>query len=173
MRSKKFIGILLLFAVLFSLTSCSKSIKYIKPDEMTGALEKTFDIKESDDYSRNAYTVSGSRDGSLCSINASVSDDNGYIKITYRQLKTPEETADYFDGLYDQSLKSSGIDPAEHQHIGGHKSNGSGGYFVCDQDGFFLGQYCTDNLYISINAHSDEQRAAAKDFAKDLGLPIE
>lgn len=166
-RIEKAITIVLLPLLLFAQTGCGKKIQYVQADEFTEVLERYFDIEEESEYSTNAYTVSYGHTDYECIITAVVDNPSGNIKVRYQTFEDSNEAAEAFGGYYDRLIEEG----SEVASVSGYHTDSSGGYIVLDDGDFLLSYYCSDNMLLKVEAHSEECVDSARQFVDELGLP--
>ena len=168
-RIKRNIAIILLPLVLFSQTGCRKKIQYVQADEFTEVLEDTFEIEEVSEYSTNAYMVAQGYSEDECIISAVVDTPSGYIKIRYQSFEDSKEAVETFCDYYDRFIEEG----SEVDSVSGYRTDNRGGYIVLDDGDFLLSYYCSDNMVLKVEAHSEDCVDSAKAFVDELGLPVE
>ena len=168
-RIKKAIAIVLLPLLLFAQTGCGKRIQYVQADEFTEVLERFFDIEEVSEYSTNAYMVSYGHTDDECIITAVVDNPSGNIKIRYETFEDSNEAAEVFGEYYDRLIEEG----SEVDSVSGYCADSRGGYIVLDDGDYLLSYYCSDNMLLKVEAHSEACVDSAMLFVDELGLPVE
>ena len=138
-------------------------------DEFTEVLEDTFEIEEVSEYSTNAYMVAQGYSEDECIISAVVDTPSGYIKIRYQSFEDSKEAVETFCDYYDRFIEEG----SEVDSVSGYRTDNRGGYIVLDDGDFLLSYYCSDNMVLKVEAHSEDCVDSAKAFVDELGLPVE
>lgn len=173
-RIEKTVALLLIASMTVSITGCHKKFEKIDEDDIISALEDTLDLEEAEDGDGESdyYNIMDNypdRDSFIRAYMDSGDGDDGSVVITYIVYEDEDDAEEYFEYCYDVVTDNPIYKPKDYKE---HYEEGEWGYAVVEVGDHFLAVYYVDDMVLEVSARSEEDVGYAKDFIRELGLPL-
>lgn len=173
-RIEKTVALLLIASMTVSITGCHKKIDKIDEDDVISALEDVLDLEEADDSDNETdyYNVVDNYPGREISIRGYVDKDDNHdesIVITYIVYEDEDEPIEHFEYCYD-SITNNAL--YKKDDYSAYYEEGEWGYAIVEVGEYYTAVYFVDDTVLEVSARSEDDIASAKDFIRELGLPL-
>ena len=173
-RMKKTIALVMAAAMLVSIAGCHKKINKVDEDDVIAALEDVLDLEEADDSENESdyYNVVDNYPGREIFIRGYVDKDDDHdesIVITYIVYEDEDEPIEHFEYCYDAVTHNALYKKDDYI---AYYEEGELGYAVVEVGEFFDAVYYVDDTVLEVSARSEDDIASAKEFIRELGLPL-
>ena len=177
-KAKEILSAGMAIVILLSATGCHKKVKKVDPDDVTDALEDVLDFEEnesiSDPIENNYYQVLEDHDEMEIAISGCAERGTGIdnIIVVYKICYDEDDAEDEFKSHYD--LQYDFVrDRRDYFEIqDGYYKEGEYGYLYYQSESDFFAYYYVDDMFLTVSASSEEYIEEAKDFIRELGLPV-
>lgn len=168
-RIKKAISITMAAAMLVSVAGCHKKIDKIDEDDVISALEDVLDLEEADDSDNETdyYNVVDNYPGREISIRGYV--DKNDVVITYIVYEDEDESIEHFEYCYDAITHNALYKKDDYS---AYYEEGEWGYAIVEVGEHYTAVYFVDDTVLEVSARSEDDIASAKEFIRELGLPL-
>ena len=173
-RIEKTVALLLFASMTVSITGCHKKFEKIDEDEIISALEDVLDLEEADDSDNETdyYNVVDNYPGREISIRGYVDKDDNYDKsivITYIVYEDEDESVEHFEYCYDAVTHNALYIKDDYR---AYYEEGEWGYTIVEAGEYYTAVYFVDDTVLEVSARSEDDIGSAKDFIRELGLPL-
>ncbi len=168
-RTKKTISLVMAAAMLVSVAGCHKKIDKIDEDDVISALEDVLDLEEADDSDNETdyYNVVDNYPGREISIRGYV--DKNDVVITYIVYEDEDESIEHFEYCYDAITHNALYKKDDYS---AYYEEGEWGYAIVEVGEHYTAVYFVDDTVLEVSARSEDDIASAKEFIRELGLPL-
>ncbi len=173
-RIEKTVALLLIASMTVSITGCHKKIDKIDEDDVISALEDVLDLEEADDSDNETdyYNVVDNYPGREISIRGYVDKDDNHdesIVITYIVYEDEDEPIEHFEYCYDAITHNALYKKDDYS---AYYEEGEWGYAIVEVGEYYTAVYFVDDTVLEVSARSEDDIGSAKDFIRELGLPL-